>query len=72
MEKLLEMFGLLKGKTTYIIALAVAVLGALQGMDIFTVPDSVWAIVAALGLARLRAGVNKVAAEVKAEVKHNG
>ena len=59
----------LKGKKTYLIAATVVVLGFLQGMDIFVVPDGVWAIVGGLGLTTLRSGVNKVADTVKPNEK---
>jgi hypothetical protein len=51
----------LKGKKTYIIAIATIVLGALQGLGIFTLPEFAWPIIAAAGLTALRAGVDKVA-----------
>ena len=62
MEKILE---LLKGKKTYLIAIAVVALGTLQGLDIFVLPEYAWPIIAALGLGSLRAGVNKVSDAVK-------
>ena len=62
MEKLLE---LVKGKKTYIVAIAIVVLGLLQGLDIFIMPDWSWPILAAVGLSTLRSGINKVADEVK-------
>ncbi len=62
MEKLIN---LLRGRKTYLIAIAVAVLGTLQGLDVFVLPDVVWPILAALGLSSLRAGVDKVSDTVK-------
>jgi len=66
MEKLIEWA---RGKKTYIIAIVVVVLGLLQGLDIFVLPDAVWPIIAACGLATLRSGVNKVAGAVKPKKK---
>lgn len=62
MDNIIE---LLKGKKTYLVAIAIVVLGFLQGFNIFIVPEWAWPIVAAVGLTTLRAGVNKVAEEVK-------
>jgi len=62
MENLLNW---LKGKKSYIIALAMVVLGFLQGTDILIVPEWVWGILAALGLATLRAGVTKIGDAIK-------
>ena len=56
---------LLKGKKTFVVALAVGVLGVLQALSIFTVPEAAWPVIAAVGLASLRAGVNKVAEAAK-------
>ena len=60
-----EIIEYLKGKKAYLIAIATAVLGTLQGLDVFTLPEWVWPILAACGLAALRAGVNKVADGIK-------
>ncbi len=62
MDKWLE---LIKGKKTFIIAIVTAVLGTLQALGIFAVPEYAWPIIAAAGLATLRLGVNKVAEGVK-------
>ncbi len=62
MEKWIE---LLKGKKTYIVAIVTVVLGLLQGLDIFVMPDWSWPIIAAIGLSTLRSGVNKVADEAR-------
>lgn len=62
MGKIIE---LVKDKKTYIVATAVVTLGLLQGLDIFIMPDWAWPILAAVGLATMRAAVKKVAAEVK-------
>jgi len=59
----------INGKRTYLIAAVVVILGFLQGMDIFTVPEHVWAIAGGLGLTTLRSGVNKVAGTVKPNEK---
>ena len=64
MEKLIE---LIKGKKTYIVAIATVTLGLLQGLDIFVMPAWAWPVIAACGLATLRSGVNKVADTVKKE-----
>ena len=62
MDKIIEF---LKGKKTYIIAVLIAVLGLMQGVGWFVVPETVWAILGALGLGALRAGVDKVSDAVK-------
>ncbi|KKL60936.1 hypothetical protein LCGC14_1807640 [marine sediment metagenome] len=62
-----ELFKFLRGRKSFIIAGLVLVLGGLQGLDIFTMPEYVWPVLAgAFGLA-LRAGVNKVAEEIKSK-----
>jgi len=60
-----SLINLLKGKKTFIVALAVGTLGVLQALNIFTVPVEVWPIIGAVGLGSLRAGVNKVAEAAK-------
>ena len=65
MNALVEIKGFLKGKKTYIVAAAVAVLGALQGLDIFVMPEWSWGILAAIGLGSLRAGVTGVAKSIR-------
>jgi len=55
----------LKGKKTYIVAVAIAVLGVLQGTGLFTLPEAVWPVLAAVGLTTIRSGVNEVAKTVK-------
>ena len=59
----------LKGKKTYAIAAAVLILGALQGLDLFTMPNELWPIIGACGLASLRAGVDKTAKAVREATK---
>lgn len=65
MNELNDLKEFLKGKKTYIVAIAIVVLGALQGLDVFVLPEWAWPIVAALGLTTLRAGVNKVSDTIK-------
>jgi len=60
-----EIIDFLKGRKTYILAIGTLILGALQGFDIFVLPEWVWPIIAACGLASLRAGVNKISDVVK-------
>ena len=55
----------LKGKKTYIVAVVIAVLGVLQGTGLFTLPEAVWPVIAALGLTTIRQGVQSVAKAVK-------
>lgn len=62
MDKFLE---LIKGKKTYAIAIIMAGLGVCQGLDWFTMPEFSWAILGALGLGTLRAGVNSISDTVK-------
>ena len=62
----------MKGKRTYIVALAMLILGALQGLDIFTMPEWGWGILGAVGLGALRAGVNAVAKKVEEQAKTDG
>lgn len=60
-----EIIEFLKGKKTYIITVAMVFLGVLQGLGVFALPEAVWVVLAGLGLAFIRAGVNKVADAVK-------
>lgn len=60
-----DFFAWLSGKKTYVVAVLVAALGVLQGLEIFTVPDGVYAVLGALGLGTLRAGVSKAAKAAK-------
>lgn len=62
MEKLINW---LKGKKSYIIAIATTVLGLLQGLGFLVLPEWTWIILVGLFGASLRAGVNKVADTVK-------
>ena len=55
MNKLIEW---LKGKKTYIVAIVVGILAGLQAYGI-VIPEYVYAILAALGLAAVRAAVVK-------------
>ncbi len=60
-----ELLEFLKGKKTFLIAITTVVLGALQGLDIFVLPEWAWPVIAGFGLTFLRVGVNKVAEGVK-------
>ncbi len=62
----------LKGKKTYLITALVVILGALQGLDVFIMPDWSWPIIGAIGLGTLRAGVNKIAETVKPKEDSDG
>jgi hypothetical protein len=53
-----NIFALLEGKKTYIIALVAALTAGAQALGI-TIPDFVYAIEAALGLGALRVAVTK-------------
>jgi len=55
MSKVIEF---LKGKKTYIVAVGVGVVAALQYLGI-EIPEWVWPIAGMLGLSALRAGANK-------------
>ena len=52
------MFEWLKGKKTYFIAIIAGVLAVLQSLG-YNVPPEVYAVLGSLGLATLRAGVEK-------------
>ena len=56
---------LLKGKKTHLVASLAVILGILQGLDVFTVPIEAWPVIGALGLATLRAGVEKNAEQIR-------
>jgi hypothetical protein len=61
MKKLIELYQLLDGKKTYIVAVIVAVLNLLAAFGIIS-PDQITSIniiLGALGLSALRAGVTK-------------
>lgn len=62
-----QILKLTKDKKTYLIVIAVVVLGALQGLEIFVMPEWAWPIIGAAGLGTLRAGIKKVADEVKSQ-----
>jgi len=64
MDKLIEF---LKGKKTYIVAITTVVLGLLQGLGIFTMPEYIWPVLAGAFGISLRAGVNKVAETVETD-----
>jgi hypothetical protein len=49
----------LKGKKTYVIAIATFVIGGLSALG-YTVPEYVYVLLGAIGLGTLRAGVGKV------------
>lgn len=53
-----EMFNFLKGKKTYIVALITAIIAGAQALG-YNIPNEVYAILGALGLSTLRAGVGK-------------
>jgi hypothetical protein len=55
----------LKGKKTYLIGILIALLGVLQGLEVFVLPEWAWPILGAVGLTTLRAGVDAVSAGVK-------
>lgn len=58
----------LKGKKTYLVAAATAVTGALAALGI-PVPVWVWTLLGSLGLAFLRAGVDKAIDSVDVDKK---
>ena len=58
----------LSGNKTYIIAGVIGVLGVLQGLNVFIIPESAWLVLGAFGLGFLRAGVNGVSKTIK-EIK---
>jgi len=65
MEWLTELVEFLKGKKSYITAITIVVLGTLQALELFVVPEVIWTVLAALGIAFIRAGVNKVSEAIK-------
>ena len=56
MESLLSF---LSGKKTFIVALLIAVGAGLSAFSTIEIPDAVWAILGALGLSAVRAGIQK-------------
>lgn len=62
-----DLIKFLKGKKTFLIAIAVVVLGCLQGFDVFTLPEYIWPILGGLGLASVRDGINTWAAKIKGD-----
>lgn len=60
-----NLINFLKGKKAYLIAIATAILGVLQALNVFILPEWAYVLLAsAFGIA-LRAGVEKVAEAVK-------
>ena len=55
----------IQGKKTYLVVAASVALGTLAGLDIFVVPDEIWAVLAALGLGSLRSAAKKIEAGIK-------
>jgi hypothetical protein len=49
----------LSGRKTFCVVIAGVVLGVCQGLGLFTVPNSVWAIIGSLGLGSMRLAVAK-------------
>lgn len=62
MEKALTF---LKGKKTYLIGIAIAVLGVLDGTGVFVIPEYVWPILAAAGIGTMRSGISDISKQVK-------
>jgi hypothetical protein len=69
--KMEEILKALEGKKTFLIAIVTVVLGVLQGLEIFVLPDYAWPIIAAAGFAALRSGVNKIAETMPTEEPHD-
>ena len=55
----------IQGKKTYVVVASAVVLGTLSGLDIFVVPEEIWAVLAALGLGSLRSAAKKIEDGVK-------
>ena len=55
----------IQGKKTYLVVAASVVLGTLSGLDIFVVPEEIWAVLAALGLGSLRSAAKKIEQGIK-------
>jgi hypothetical protein len=57
----MEIIGkLFKGKKTYIVAIAIVVLGVLEGFDVFEVPYTWWLVLTGAGLGFMRKPVNTI------------
>jgi len=65
-----KMINFLKGKKTYIIALAGAALAILEIREIWVVPKEVWILLGAAGLTTLRTGLKASMQSVKDEMKN--
>ena len=59
----------LSGNRTYIVAGVIGVLGVLQGLNVFVIPESAWLVLGAFGLGFLRAGVNGISKTIKESKK---
>lgn len=64
-KKMAKLWKVFKGKKTNIIAVVALVLGILQHYDVYTVPENIWKVLAAVGLLALRAGVKDVTDQLK-------
>jgi len=53
--------GIVKDKTTYIILGAMVLLGILQGLDVFEISEAGWIIIGSIAGIRMRVGVKKAA-----------
>lgn len=53
--------GIAKDKTTYIILGAMILLGVLQGLDVFEISEAGWIIIGSIAGIRMRVGVKKAA-----------
>jgi hypothetical protein len=64
---MIALIEMLKGKKTYIVAIATAVLGVLQTLGVWQIPAEAWPFIVAAGFGGLRDAIDSFQAKVEAQ-----